>query len=102
MSRDFSLASYHHSERKGAYTRLDWNQADWCLQPWRQTKLPDVLCAAVRAADWKCCAQYDFRFVSHVSIQEGHATLSALEFHCDQGETGMRVLNGIDSRYFGA
>ena len=34
VSRDLSLALYHHSAHKGAYTRLDWNQTDWCLQPW--------------------------------------------------------------------
>ena len=100
VSRDLSLALYHHSQHKGAYTRLDWTQTDWCLQPWKLTKLPDVLCAAVRAANWKCCAQYDFSIVNHVNIQERHATLSALEFHCDQGGRRMRVLNGTDSRVF--
>ena len=72
-SLDLSLALCHHSEHKGAYTRLDWNQTDWCLQRWKQAKLSDVLCAAVRAAGWKCCAQDDFSSVNHVNIQEGHA-----------------------------
>ena len=37
VSRDLSLALYHHSEHKGAYTRLDWTQTDGCLQPWKKT-----------------------------------------------------------------
>ena len=98
VSQACASALYDHSEQKGTYTRLNWDDSHWELTPWSHAELPSVLKEAVACAEWQVDRSFEFTAIDHVNIQEARAARAALKAQCKRSLAPAVLVNGTDSR----